>query len=396
MANRTLNRTRTAPNLKTHPDPPIETASELPLDQVLQGDCRDILATLPPRSVDLIFADPPYNLQLRGDLWRPNLTRVDAVDDAWDQFGSFAEYDKFTREWLLACREVLKDNGTLWVIGSYHNIYRVGSIMQDLGFWILNDIGWIKTNPMPNFRGTRFCNAHETMLWVKKTEQQTKYTFNYKSMKSVNDDLQMRSDWHIPLCTGDERLKIDGEKAHATQKPEALIHRILRACSNPGDIVLDPFFGTGTTGAVAKRLRRRFIGIEREEVYVHLARTRIAEIVPPLVPDEMLPPPLDAPKKRIAFTLLLEFNLVQPGMTLRLGKTEQTACVMEDGTLSLGELRASIHKLAALCLGKPSANGWEHWQYLDKATGEYRPLDALRQTMRGLMEKPLELAEETR
>ena len=401
LANRTAHRIRIEPESRPRPKPETrieiapETAPEieLPLDQVLQGDCRDVLATLPPRSVDLIFADPPYNLQLRGDLWRPNQTHVDAVDDAWDRFGSFAEYDKFTREWLLACRRVLKDTGTLWVIGSYHNIYRVGAIMQDLGFWVLNDVVWTKSNPMPNFKGTRFCNAHETMLWVKKNEQQTKYTFNYKSMKSANDDLQMRSDWHIPLCTGDERLKINGEKAHATQKPEALIHRILRACSHPGDVVLDPFFGTGTTGAVAKRLRRRFIGIEKEDVYVHLARTRIAEIAPPLVPDEMLPPPLDAPKKRIAFTLLLEFNLVQPGMILRLGKTQQTAAVMEDGSLVSGELRASIHKLAALCLGKPSANGWDHWQYLDEKTGEYRTLDALRQAMRVIIEKPLEASE---
>ena len=405
MANRTAHRTRIEPESRPRPKTASRIASgietetgdllpvELPTDQVLQGDCRDILATLPPRSVDLIFADPPYNLQLRGDLWRPNQTHVDAVDDAWDRFGSFAEYDKFTREWLLACREVLKDTGTLWVIGSYHNIYRVGAIMQDLGFWVLNDVVWTKSNPMPNFKGTRFCNAHETLLWVKKNEQQTKYTFNYKSMKSANDDLQMRSDWHIPLCTGDERLKINGEKAHATQKPEALIHRILRACSNPGDVVLDPFFGTGTTGAVAKRLRRRFIGIEKEDVYVTLARTRIAEIAPPLVPDEMLPPPLDAPKKRIAFTLLLEFNLVYPGMALRLGKTQQTAAVMEDGSLVSGELRASIHKLAALCLGKPSANGWEHWQYLDEKTGEYRTLDALRQAMRDIIEKPLETSE---
>ena len=362
----------------------------LTLDTVLQGDCRTILPQLPPKSVDLIFADPPYNLQLKGDLWRPNLTHVDAVDDAWDKFSSFAEYDNFTRQWLMACHEVMKDDATLWVIGSYHNIYRVGAILQDLGFWILNDVAWIKKNPMPQFRGTRFCNAHETLLWVKKSEQQKHYTFNYKSMKAANDDLQMRSDWNIPICSGGERLKHNGEKAHPTQKPEALIHRIIRACSNPGDVILDPFFGTGTTGAVAKRLRRHFVGIEQDDLYVRVARERIEAIVPPLVPDEMLPPPIDNPKTKIPFTLLLEFGLLHPGATLRLGKTEHIACLLEDGTLVCGAHRGSIHKVGALMLGKPSCNGWENWYYQDKATGEMRILDTLREEMRRLMETPTE------
>jgi DNA modification methylase len=229
--------------------------SELPLNQILHGDCIEILVSLPEKSVDLIFADPPYNLQLQNDLWRPNMTKVDAVDDAWDQFKSFAEYDKFTRDWLTACHRILKDTGTIWVIGSYHNIYRVGAILQDLGYWILNDIVWVKTNPMPNFRGVRFTNAHETLLWVQKNQGDI-YTFNYHAMKALNDDLQMRSDWVIPICSGKERIRLNGDKAHSTQKPEALLYRIILSSSNPGDVVLDSFFGSGTTGAVAKKLNR--------------------------------------------------------------------------------------------------------------------------------------------
>lgn len=355
---------------------------ELPINTVLHGDCRQLLHSLPKNSVDLIFADPPYNLQLKGDLWRPNLTHVDAVDDDWDKFKSLQEYDQFTREWLQGCREVLKDTGTLWVIGSYHNIYRVGAILQDLGYWILNDVVWLKMNPMPNFRGTRFCNAHETMLWVKKSEKQSHYTFNYKSLKASNDDLQMRSDWHIPLCTGEERLKYQGEKAHATQKPEALLYRIMRACSNPGDVILDPFFGTGTTGAVAKRLRRHFIGIEREEHYVQLATERILNVEYPLVPDEEVPAPLDAPKLKIPFALLLEQGLLHAGSVLRLGRTEHFATVQEDATVTSSDKRGSIHKVAAQCLNKPSCNGWEHWYYQSPQTGEYLVLDTLREKLR--------------
>jgi len=364
---------------------PSHPTTFLPLDTVLHGDCREVLKTLPARSVDLIFADPPYNLQLKNDLWRPNLTHVDAVDDDWDKFGTFEEYDRFTCEWLSACRRVLKDTGTLWVIGSYHNIYRVGRILQDLGYWILNDVAWVKVNPMPNFRGTRFCNAHETLLWAKKSEKQTKYTFNYKSLKAGNEDLQMRSDWHIPLCTGEERLKVNGEKAHATQKPEALLHRIVRACSNPGDVVLDPFFGTGTTGAVAKRLRRHWIGIEQERGYVDLACRRITAVTTPLVPDELLPPPLDVPKVKVPFVMLLENGLLAAGTPLQLDRTEHIAIVQEDGTLVCNDLRGSIHRVAAQCLGKPSCNGWEHWYYRDAGTGEYRVLDTLREPIRRLL-----------
>ena len=352
------------------------------MNTVLQGDCRELLPTLPTRSVDLIFADPPYNLQLRNDLWRPDLTQVDAVDDSWDRFTNFAEYDRFTREWLLACREVLKDNGTLWVIGSYHCIYRIGAILQDIGFWILNDICWTKSNPMPNFRGTRFCNAHETLLWVKKSEMQSGYTFNYRALKAGNDDLQMRSDWHIPICSGDERLRVNGEKAHATQKPEALLHRVIRACSNPGDVVLDPFFGSGTTGAVAKRLSRNWIGIEREPEYVEIAAKRIAQVVLPMFSDEMTPPPLDVPKERIPFMMLLEQGILSPGAKLRLERTDQVAIVQDDGTVVCEGHRGSIHKVAAQCLNKPSCNGWEHWHYHDPLTGQYLLLDTLREPLR--------------
>lgn len=372
--------------------PSKKSLPELPRDTVLQGDCRSLLPTLPPRSVDMIFADPPYNLQLKHELWRPDMSHVDAVDDDWDRFASFGDYDRFTREWLAACRDVLKENGTLWVIGSYHNIYRVGAILQDLGYWILNDVVWVKVNPMPNFRGTRLCNAHETLLWAAKSEKQAKYTFNYKSLKAANDDLQMRSDWYLPLCTGEERLKVNGEKAHATQKPEALLHRILRACSNPGDVVLDPFFGTGTTGAVAKRLGRHWIGIEKESAYVELAQNRIQQVVPPLVPDEMLPPPLDAPKLKIPFGLLVEYGLIAVGTLLRLGRSEHIAQVMEDGTLACNGFRGSIHKVGAQCLGKPSCNGWEHWYYQDARTGEYLPLDTLREQFRKMREATLDPA----
>ncbi len=350
-------------------------------NRVLQGDCRLLLKTLPAKSVDLIFADPPYNLQLKHGLLRPDQSQVDGVDDTWDQIGSFTDYDRFTREWLGSCRYVLKDNGSIWISGSYHNIYRVGAILQDLGYWILNDISWVKSNPMPNFRGTRFCNAHETLLWASKSEK-ARYTFNYRALKAANDDLQMRSDWHIPICGGEERLKENGHKAHATQKPEALLHRIIRACSHLNDLVLDPFFGTGTTGAVAARLRRRWIGIEQEASYVDLARTRIAQVVPPLLPDELTPPPLDAPKRKVPFGMLLEYGLLVPGAMLRLGRTEFEAQVQDDGTVVCNGIRSSIHRVAAQCLKKPSCNGWEHWHYRHAQTGEYLPIDTLRERLR--------------
>jgi site-specific DNA-methyltransferase (adenine-specific) len=360
------------------------TAEELPVGQVLLGDCREILAGLPEASVDLVFADPPYNLQLRNELRRPNDTLVDAVDDEWDRFASFQEYDEFTRGWLTACRRVLKDTGTLWVIGAYHNIYRVGAILQDLDFWILNDVVWIKSNPMPNFRGVRFTNAHETLLWAQK-KRGARYTFNHYNMKALNDDLQMRSDWYLPLCTGRERLKVNGARAHSTQKPEALLYRILLASTHPGDVVLDPFFGSGTTGAAAHRLGRRWIGIERSESYALLARERIASLPPPGEEAGLEPEPPRRGQPRVAFGRLVETGLLRAGQTLYFGEQgEITATVLANGHLSCGGSVGSIHMLGKSLLKAP-CNGWDHWYYLDETSGERVVIDRLRQKMRADM-----------
>lgn len=350
----------------------------LPLDTILPGDCIEILAQLPEASVDLVFADPPYNLQLQNELYRPNQTKVDAVNDAWDKFGNFAEYDAFTRAWLSACHRILKDTGTLWVIGSYHNIYRVGAVLQDLGFWILNDVVWVKDNPMPNFRGVRFTNAHETLLWAQK-KQGAKYTFNHHAMKALNDDLQMRSDWHLPLATGKERLKTNGEKAHSTQKPEALLYRVLLSSTNPGDVVLDPFFGSGTTGAVAKKLGRRFIGIEKNQSYVDVALRRIAAIEPGSAESLILPE--KRREVRIPFGSLLEAGLIQPGQILYFAKDPSiTATVRADGKLVSGELTGSIHGVAKSLLNGSPVNGWDAWLFIHN--GEKQPIDLLRETIR--------------
>ncbi|MCC7205738.1 MAG: site-specific DNA-methyltransferase [Anaerolineae bacterium] len=349
----------------------------LPLDTILHGDCVTWLNSLPERSVNLVFADPPYNLQLRNTLYRPNMTVVDAVDDAWDQFGSFAEYDAFTRAWLGACRRVLKDSGALWVIGSYHNIHRVGAIVQDLDYWILNDVAWVKDNPMPNFRGVRFTNAHETLIWAQK-KRGARYTFNYTAMKALNDDLQMRSDWALPLCTGNERIRVDGAKAHSTQKPEALLYRILLATSHPGDVVLDPFFGTGTTGAVARKLGRRWIGIERDADYVRIARERI-DAIPDGAPAAALTLPDRRKARRLPFGMLLERGLLQPGQLLYFrGQRDCAALLLADGRLRYGEVVGSIHQVAQAIQGAP-CNGWEHWHAADPATGALQPIDTLRQ-----------------
>ena len=362
-------RVRTRPAART-------TARELPLDTILEGDCIAEMARLPDKSVDMIFADPPYNLQLGGDLFRPEGGRVDAVDDEWDKFDSLAAYDDFTREWLHEARRILKDNGTVWVIGSYHNIYRVGALLQDAEFWILNDIVWRKSNPMPNFRGTRFTNAHETLIWCAKDEK-ARYTFNYRAMKALNDDLQMRSDWVLPICGGAERVKgDDGAKAHPTQKPEALLYRILLACTKPGDVVLDPFFGTGTTGAVARRLGRRWIGIERERGYVSVARQRIDSTLPlDESAMEMMAEKRSAP--RVAFGLLVESGLCPPGTLLTDAKRRWSARVRADGSIESGAHSGSIHKVGAALQGAPSCNGWTFWHVGEGA--EVQPLDSLRQ-----------------
>jgi len=360
---------------------PFEGKTDLPLDQVIQGDCVEVMNRLPERCVDLVFADPPYNLQLRQELLRPDRSLVNGVNDGWDQFSDFSEYDRFTRNWLAACKRVLKDNGTLWVIGTYHNIFRVGAILQDLGFWILNDIIWIKTNPMPNFRGVRFTNAHETLIWAQKVQGQ-RYTFNHHAMKALNDGLQMRSDWELATCTGKRRLKLKGTKAHSTQKPEALLYRLLMSSTNPGDVILDPFFGTGTTGAVARRLQRRWIGIELNEDYVHLARQRIAAIPDGDLPEHIFTTPNPRRQRRIPFGALLENGLLEPGQTLFYGEEGKViARVLADGTSEYNGQRGSIHQIARLIDSGPD-NGWHAWHYLDSQSGRRLPIDTLRQVLR--------------
>jgi len=356
-----------------------------PLDTILQGDCIETMRGLPDKSVDLVFADPPYNLQLGGDLLRPDNSKVDAVDDHWDQFASFAAYDKFTREWLSEARRVLKDDGALWVIGSYHNIFRVGAILQDLGFWILNDVIWRKSNPMPNFKGARFTNAHETLIWAAKGQNSRasggkRYTFNYDAMKTFNDDLQMRSDWTLPLCTGEERIKdADGHKAHPTQKPQSLLHRVILSTTNPGDVILDPFFGVGSTGAAAKRLGRRFIGIERETEYVDLARVRISNVIP-TAPQDLEVMGSRRSEPRIPFGQIIEFGLLSPGDVLYRAKGDLSARVRADGSLASGDMTGSIHKMGALMEKAPACNGWTYWHF--KTDAGLTPIDVLRAKVR--------------
>jgi modification methylase len=349
--------------------------ADLPLGRILPGDCVEAMRRLPDACIDLVFADPPYNLQLGGDLARPDGSHVDAVTDHWDQFASFAVYDRFTKDWLTEVRRVLKPGGSLWVIGSYHNIFRVGAMVQDLGFWILNDIVWRKANPMPNFKGTRFTNAHETLIWASMGEK-AKYTFNYRAMKTLNDELQMRSDWVLPICGGPERLRKGGTKVHPTQKPEALLYRVMLATTNPGDVVLDPFFGTGTTGAVAKRLDRLWIGCERESQYREAAIERI-ELTLPL--DESAITTMQSPKSapKVAFGVLVETGWIAPGTVLSDKKRRVKAAVRADGSLASGTDSGSIHALGAKLQSAPSCNGWSYWHI--EHEGELKPLDAIRQ-----------------
>jgi DNA modification methylase len=355
----------------------------LPLNQILHGDCIEILSSLPENSVDLIFADPPYNLQLRNDLYRPNMTKVDAVNDGWDKFDGFAEYDAFTREWLSASRRVLRETGAIWVIGSYHNIFRVGALMQDLGFWILNDIVFVKYNPMPNFRGVRFTNAHETLIWAQK-KKGAKYTFNHQSMKALNDDLQMRSDWYLPIATGSQRLKVNGKKAHSTQKPEALLYRVIMATSNPGDVVLDPFFGSGTTGAVAKKLGRHWIGIERDKKYIKVARKRIEAV---READEESIHVENRKQVRVPFGALLENGLLHPGQSLYFAKNGRKAKVLSNGHLHCGRITGSIHGVAKALMQDAPANGWDLWLYEDE-NGKRVVIDELREQIRKQTPRP--------
>ncbi|MPZ37285.1 MAG: modification methylase [Rhizobiales bacterium] len=356
--------------------------------RILVGDCVAAMAGMPAESVDLVFADPPYNLQLQGDLKRPDDSRVDAVDDDWDKFSSFSAYDDFTRAWLLACRRVMKPSATLWVIGSYHNIFRVGAILQDLGFWILNDVVWRKSNPMPNFRGRRFTNAHETLIWATRNEKARGYTFNYEALKAGNEDIQVRSDWTIPLCTGEERIKdASGKKLHPTQKPEALLARVILSSSRPDDLVLDPFCGTGTSGAVAKRLGRRFIGLERDGSYAAATKQRLATVEPLSAPS--IAPFMTAREApRVAFATLIERGLVSAGAQLTDAKRRHKALVRADGAVAFGDRVGSIHRIGALAQGLDACNGWAFW-HLETPKGLIS-IDALRAEIRAEMATPAE------
>ncbi|MGI9406042.1 MAG: site-specific DNA-methyltransferase [Hyphomicrobiaceae bacterium] len=352
-----------------------KSAAQQKTNTVIVGDCIKALNAMPAESVDLVFADPPYNLQLDGDLLRPNNTKVDGVDNEWDKFSSFEAYDRFSTEWLAACHRVLKPDGAIWVIGSYHNIFRLGVALQNIGYWVLNDVVWRKANPMPNFRGRRFTNAHETMIWASKTAQ-SKYTFNYEAMKASNDDIQMRSDWLFPICSGPERLKDgEGRKAHPTQKPEALLHRLLLASTNEGDVVLDPFFGTGTTGAVAQRLGRKWIGIERDPDYAKAAKQRIAK-VRPLAPEDLETTKSKRNEPRVPFGTIIELGILEAGHTLYDARQRIKARVRADGTLACKGEQGSIHKLGAVVQNKSACNGWTFWHF--EVEGKLKPIDILR------------------
>ncbi len=359
------------------------TNLEIQAHRIVVGDCVAEMTKLPAGSVDLVFADPPYNLQLQGDLKRPDDSKVDAVDDDWDKFSSFSAYDDFTRAWLMAARRAMKPSATLWVIGSYHNIFRVGSILQDLGFWILNDVMWRKTNPMPNFRGRRFTNAHETMIWAARDQNAKGYTFNYEALKAGNEDVQVRSDWTLPLCTGEERLKgRDGKKVHPTQKPEALLARVILSSSRPGDLILDPFSGTGTTGATAKRLGRQFIGIERDPAYAAAAEARISKVEP--MPEASLAPFVTAREApRVAFASLIERGMIKPGETVFDAKRKVSALVRAEGALQLGSAVGSIHRIGAVAQGAGACNGWAYWHV--ERNKKLMLIDALRAEVRADM-----------
>ncbi|MGZ0188100.1 MAG: DNA methyltransferase [Alphaproteobacteria bacterium] len=350
------------------------------LDRIIIGNCIEEMAKLPSGSVDAIFADPPYNLQLSGELRRPNDTVVDAVDDDWDQFEGFKAYDDFTRGWLTEAQRLLTPDGTLWTIGAYHNIFRVGTMLQDLGFWMLNDVIWNKTNPMPNFRGRRFTNAHETLIWCARGKESRHY-FNYDGMKALNDGLQMRSDWSLPICSGGERLKEDGKKAHPTQKPEALLHRVIMASTKPGDVILDPFFGSGTTGAVAKRLKRHWIGIEQDKGYAAIAKKRI-QAVQPANDDEVTEAPSKRNEKRIPFGWVVERGLLDVGDVLTDSAGRHAARVHADGSLIASEHKGSIHQVGAAVQGASACNGWTYWHYQQAGAPTPQPIDVLRQRLR--------------
>ncbi len=347
-------------------------------NKIINGNSLEELKKIPRETFDLIFADPPYNLQLKSELVRPDRSKVNAVNDKWDKFEDFKKYDEFTYEWLSECKRILKKDGAIWVIGSYHNIFRVGTAIQNLGFWILNDIIWNKNNPMPNFRGTRFTNAHETLIWASKSEK-SKYTFNYQSLKCLNDDLQMRSNWDLPICSGSERLRKNGKKVHSTQKPESLLHRVLLASSNKDDMILDPFLGSGTTATVAKKLGRNYYGIEKEKKYFKAAEKRIANTKP--MEDDMLDTlKNNRSKTRVPFGALVELGIIKPGTEIFNQSRRINAKILVDGSIKYQHAEGSIHKVAAKILGAESCNGWTFWYY--KSGNTIKPIDDLRQRLR--------------
>jgi modification methylase len=347
-------------------------------NKILNGNSIEILKKIPDKTFDLVFADPPYNMQIGDKLTRPDDSKVDGVNDKWDQFSSFEHYDKFSKSWLKECKRILKDNGSMWVIGTYHNIFRLGYHIQNLNYWILNDVIWRKNNPMPNFKGTRFTNAHETLIWASKNKK-SRYTFNYQSLKCLNDDLQMRSDWILPICNGKERLKKDGKKIHSTQKPEALLHRIILATTNKGDSIFDPFLGTGTTAVVAKKLGRKYFGVEKDKKYFQAAKKRIYETLE--IKDDYLDIlPNNKSKPRIPFGSLIEMGLIKPGTTLFDVKKRYNAKIMVDGSLKCQKAEGSIHKVAAKIIGAESCNGWTYWHYI--SGNDLKPIDNLREKLR--------------
>jgi len=344
-------------------------------NKIVNGNSLEILKKIPDKTFNLIFADPPYNLQIGEKLKRPDNSKVNGVDDKWDQFESFKHYDNFSKDWLKECKRILKDNGSIWVIGSYHNIFRLGFHLQNLNYWLLNDVIWRKNNPMPNFRGTRFTNAHETLIWASKNKK-SKYTFNYQSLKCLNDDLQMRSDWTFPICNGKERLKKNGKKVHSTQKPEALLHRIILATTNKGDTILDPFLGTGTTAAVAKKLGRKYFGIEKDEKYFKAANERIIR-TKAIEESHLDTLENNKSKPRIPFGSLVELGIIKPGTNIFDEKKKFNAKIMVDGSIKHKDSAGSIHKIAAKIMGTESYNGWTYWYC--NINGSIKPIDNLRQ-----------------
>ena len=347
-------------------------------NKIENGNSIEILKRIPDKTFDLVFADPPYNMQIGEKLSRPDDSKVDGVNDKWDQFSSFEHYDKFSKSWLKECKRILKDSGSMWVIGTYHNIFRLGYHIQNLNYWILNDVIWRKNNPMPNFKGTRFTNAHETLIWASKNKK-SRYTFNYQSLKCLNDDLQMRSDWILPICNGKERLKRDGKKIHSTQKPEALLHRIILATTNKGDSIFDPFLGTGTTAVVAKKLGRKYFGVEKDKKYFQAAKQRIDETLE--IRDDYLDIlPNNKSKPRVPFGSLIEMGLIKPGTTLFDVKKRYNAKIMIDGSLKCQKAEGSIHKVAAKIIGAESCNGWTYWHYV--SGNDLKPIDNLREKLR--------------